>query len=1237
MFRPTRPFLIAALLITATSATAQLNGTYTVGTAGNYATFTAAVAALTTSGVSGPVVFNVFSGTYTEQLSIGNITGASATNTITFQSQALDSMAVVLEHPSQATNVDDWAVRLNGGDYVTFRKMTIRRSGNLEYGAVVQVATGSINFRFENCRLLPSTANTNTQYREAVRINSNTIGSSVVDRCAIDYGSGLSASFTSSGNIAFTNNVITNSLVGVYLYTTTIPASINSNRIDARNTGASRGMLLNTVSGAIQIRGNSFQGANTTYAGIYFNALNGTVGTPVRIENNSIIATGSILNGVGTTGGTSNYLDFFHNSICMSSTGGAFTMVLGNGVGNRISNNVFYCANSAALRVDPASRVSASDNNVIRHGVTFGVQWGLAWYYSISTLFTATARNGNSLFADPLFVNNASDLHLQSTSPCLGAGQLIAAVTDDVDGQARPQPVATNPDVGADERPEQCAGLNGTYIIGPSVAADHASFTSAVSALVNCGISAPVTFLVESGTYTEQISIPDIVGSSATNTITFRSQALDSTAVQLTWPSSTAAASDYTLQLNGVDRITFDRITIARSGSNNYANVVDYAAVSNAPGSQFTRFTRCRLSGTTSASPTNGSLITTSTNAINDSIRIDQCRFERGGYGIYWNNFSLGEKLLVENNEFVDQAYAGARLSITWYAFTFRHNLMTGTLPGARGLEVSGCLNSFNVHNNRILVDGNALVLSASGNAGSQPHVFNNSLISTAASGAVISVGCINIWFDHNSIQAAVYGVHFGAGTNTISSFRNNAIRSGNYTVYRQTATTSITFGSHCALRRSTVGPLAFWVSAQNTLASLQAASGRFASSVVVDPLYYNSASDLHAYAMELDLAGTPIAFVTTDIDGELRHATTPDIGADEFQPLLWNEAFNTCGAADPITSTGTGTDQWIYKDRKVVARFNDNGQTLGLVSMNVYVHNGAVRQSVIGQRYMDRNWHLTTQNAITSGAIVRLFHSGDEFTTYATADPVVNVYADAGVAHYVGLMEDCNLPNNPAGNIWTPIFPAAPALEPRIQGNGGTHGYTAVLANDGELYITTMGLPLPVELIAFTGERESDREVALRWSTATENNNAGFEVWRMIEGEAEFTQVGHVTGAGNSQNVVHYELMDANTANKSSYYQLKQVDFDGQHEWSLMIAVEGASTTVDIVLYPNPAKDEFFIQSDRGAWSTVRLVEPNGRITREWSPDGRFDLTGLPAGAYVVIVTRSDGSLAHQRLVLSP
>src|SRR5690606_5024700 len=65
-----------------------LNGTYTIDAGGagatNYATFADAMSDLNICGVHGAVVFNVASGTFTEQVVIPPISGASAINTITF-------------------------------------------------------------------------------------------------------------------------------------------------------------------------------------------------------------------------------------------------------------------------------------------------------------------------------------------------------------------------------------------------------------------------------------------------------------------------------------------------------------------------------------------------------------------------------------------------------------------------------------------------------------------------------------------------------------------------------------------------------------------------------------------------------------------------------------------------------------------------------------------------------------------------------------------------------------------------------------------------------------------------------------------------------------------------------------------------------------------------------------------------------------------------------------------------
>ncbi len=73
--------------IVGTQASAQLNGTYTVGSGGNYSSLSAAASAVSSYGVSGPVVFNILGGSYTITSSIYlyQATGMSATNTVTFR------------------------------------------------------------------------------------------------------------------------------------------------------------------------------------------------------------------------------------------------------------------------------------------------------------------------------------------------------------------------------------------------------------------------------------------------------------------------------------------------------------------------------------------------------------------------------------------------------------------------------------------------------------------------------------------------------------------------------------------------------------------------------------------------------------------------------------------------------------------------------------------------------------------------------------------------------------------------------------------------------------------------------------------------------------------------------------------------------------------------------------------------------------------------------------------------
>lgn len=71
---------------------------------------------------------------------------------------------------------------------------------------------------------------------------------------------------------------------------------------------------------------------------------------------------------------------------------------------------------------------------------------------AINALMDTTAAN--NLSADPAFVNLAiGNLHIGSMSPARGAGTATGAPPADIDGDARPNPAATAPDIGADEVP----------------------------------------------------------------------------------------------------------------------------------------------------------------------------------------------------------------------------------------------------------------------------------------------------------------------------------------------------------------------------------------------------------------------------------------------------------------------------------------------------------------------------------------------------------------------------------------------------------------------------------------------------------------------------------------------------------------------------------------------------------------------------------------------------------------
>lgn len=125
---------------------------------------------------------------------------------------------------------------------------------------------------------------------------------------------------------------------------------------------------------------------------------------------------------------------------------------------------------------------------------------------------------------------------------------------------------------------EVIGGMHGTYLVGASDAAKYKTIQSAIDALQN-GIESAVTFLIESGTYTEYLTIPEIDGVSAENTVTFRSQTGNYEDVVIkydTYSPQSSFEGDATqgiVNVNGADYITFSNLTLT-TGNESYHTVV---------------------------------------------------------------------------------------------------------------------------------------------------------------------------------------------------------------------------------------------------------------------------------------------------------------------------------------------------------------------------------------------------------------------------------------------------------------------------------------------------------------------------------------------------------------------------------------------------------------------------------------------------------------------------------------
>ncbi|HEX6431792.1 MAG TPA: gliding motility-associated C-terminal domain-containing protein [Niastella sp.] len=492
-------------------AHAQVSGTFTINSAvatggSNFQTFSAAVAFLS-GGVNGAVVFNVQagSGPYNEQVIINNISGTSATNTITFNGNG-ETLSFLSTNSSQRA-----CIKLNNTDYVTFDNLTVTALGSNvgEYGYGFHLLNDADNNTIKNCRIT-TTLNVNVpESTEGIVVNGNNDNS-------------LSEGYSNCDNNLIQGNVINGGSVGITLASKPVGSNpvvyISGNRIlnnaisnfsyygiqlcynsgtqVDRNEITGGGLNLNKSSGIfINNNNQSLAATNNRIHDLWVdpsktgNELHGILINSVGVAGNeSLIANNLIYNlqsngiqyGIAFRSGISSYFNIYHNTISIDDQTmpgiESYGIYLDQVTDVTVRNNIATLTRPGTVRnigiytgVLPVRL--KSDNNCIyvKTGIASVCAYG--YYsgnqqYTITNWRTFTGQDQFSTDIDPVYTNLAG-FNFTPTAQNADNMAVYVSINTDINSAARN---TTNPDPGCLEftsAPCSASVLAGTGIVTP--------------------------------------------------------------------------------------------------------------------------------------------------------------------------------------------------------------------------------------------------------------------------------------------------------------------------------------------------------------------------------------------------------------------------------------------------------------------------------------------------------------------------------------------------------------------------------------------------------------------------------------------------------------------------------------------------------------------------------------------------------------------------------------------------
>lgn len=459
--------------------------------------------------------------------------------------------------------------------------------------------------------------------------------------------------------------------------------------------------------------------------------------------------------------------------------------------------------------------------------------------------------------------------------------------------------------------------LSGIYTIGGSLP-DYASFGAALSALNAQGVNGAVIFDVRNGTYTEGLVITAIPGASSANTITFRSESADSTAVILNWATTSSVQNG--IFFNQAAHIQFHQLTVRQNSSVN-----NNAVVLIGRGHDIT-ISNCVLWGHQSSTSSATDYLILGTCDSNLTVKNNVLRNAVSGF-IATNTAFTHQHLKVTGNEFfgVNQDYfylqGGAFAEIKNNTFDVGGSLTANAIFLIQTSRAT-------VWGNRIRMQNTAqnsagIRITSSAGFPAQPLLVANNSISYDAGGALIANGILcsstfQLSIVYNSVRmnggvnSSAIQIPSGGDIVLLNNvFAHESTGTANHAVNIATSLSNIS-SNYNNLYAAGINLAPTFTS----LAAYQASTGREINSVSILP-QFTSAENLYATAAAMNNTATPLSYVTSDINGIQRGNPFPDMGAFEQLSFPVASLGNDTLACDSLTlQTGNSPGStWLWSN----------------------------------------------------------------------------------------------------------------------------------------------------------------------------------------------------------------------------------------------------------------------------------------------------------------------------------